>query len=74
MTAKWLPIKSVPKDGTRIFVYAPKSKLNAGDPRDVVFWATKGFDKGNGWFQIAPGYGYYEEECTHWQRLPEPPQ
>ncbi len=74
--SEWQPIETAPTDGTRILVYAPYSKLNAHDPRDIVIWVpnppeTRLSDLG--YWHISPGYCYWESEVTHWAPILKPP-
>ena len=63
--ARWQPIETAPKDGTKILAYDP----DRGGSCEILYWGSW---KGKGAWQDDEANGYYEP--SHWMPLPEPPQ
>lgn len=67
-TAGWHPIKSAPRDGTRILIWVPND--DDGETYKVAYWGPKphptGWNFRGGWLAAD------EPEC--WQQLQPPPK
>jgi len=59
---KWQPIESAPKDGNPILIYGTSGRVHYN------YW--HGGSLNEWWYPAA----YRNEEFTHWQPLPEPPE
>lgn len=72
---EWQPIKTVPKDGTRIIAYFG-GRVGVRE----VSWGQSAYDDFDLWVvddcKHGPYYlrGYSKPYPTHWQPLPAPPQ
>ena len=67
---KWQPIETVPMDGTRVLVFAPRSLTNKGI-EDVPRMEVDGYQS------RYESFGKFNKEfwpATHWMPLPEPPK
>lgn len=64
MSAGWLPIESVPNDGTVVMFYEP------GRTAPTI---ARGDDWHYGRDKIGKPFAYWLEKATHWQPLPAPP-
>lgn len=76
--SEWQPIETAPKDGKAVLICSPGNRVA------VAFYGDEAFI-GNGWHVTVPcmgGWGsgsdthihWPEDQPTHWQPLPEPPQ
>lgn len=59
---EWLPIKTAPRDGSIIDLFAA----------DGTRWENCSFEDGR-WFRYGNFYEEYEISPTHWMPLPTPP-
>ena len=71
--ARWRPMRTAPKDGSRILVTIRPSEQGAGAV-DLVFWASADAHGGDAWrsSDSAPGrvIEYAEPELKCWMPLP----
>ena len=63
LVPQWQPIKTAPKDGTRIRLFCP----------DNGQWESWWVEDGEEWFADGQGFELVPYP-THWQPLPAPPQ
>ena len=60
----WQPIKSAPKDNTKVLIYVPSKTINGHDYDAIIMVSRfKGY-----WWDAA------HLKPTHWMPLPEPPK
>lgn len=64
MTKQWYPIKTAPRDGTKILSYEYEHGLDV-ENIEPVFW------KDGAWHYAL--YDAFEPDPTHWRPLPGPP-
>lgn len=71
MKNKWQPIKTAPKDGTKVLAFE-QSKYYP------IFHVASWNKDDHFWFVARKGEGYEEQIITihpsHWQPLPQPPE
>jgi len=68
--ARWLPIETAPKDGTRLILFA-YDLVTIGHWEDRAGHPGGGPDYRHVW--VDEDNGYPMDEPTHWQPLPKPP-
>jgi hypothetical protein len=64
----WQPIKTAPKDGTRILLFMPKTNFKI-----YVGQYLRNEDRSEAWY--CGGFGTLSStKPSHWASLPEPPR
>ena len=66
--SEWQPIKTAPKDGSKILVYLPpREKSDGSGVWDAVYTVSHWYAPGRYWWDHSMS------KPTHWMPLPAPP-